>query len=264
MTKLDLQKELLEKVKLGVKPSDFKKKAKNINGEKDFNPNIFLNSPSRQENNTPASSPPVSPIIIPIDKKSQPNHRPESILPPPIVQEENQQIKQLQEQVNFHANTAQTHLTNLQATMAQLDSAELTIKDLTRENKSLRENISQLESQSKITGEIQPEIKTFFCSDCQQNQPQSELSRQFNNFSFCRTCSQKARRTAQEKPSSEPKPQLFTCVACEKEKTEMPNYMKVDISYKTHLIKGKEYPVCASCSIHVKEFNEADLITDEL
>jgi hypothetical protein len=28
------------------------------------------------------------------------------------------------------------------------------------------------------------------------------------------------------------------------------------MSYKPHLIKGKEYPVCSTCSPHIKEYNE--------
>jgi hypothetical protein len=51
-------------------------------------------------------------------------------------------------------------------------------------------------------------------------------------------------------------PQLFICVVCDQEKNEVPIYKKVDISYKTNLIKGKEYPVCSSCSTYVKEYNE--------
>src|SRR6266508_215531 len=100
MNKDDLQKELLEKVKPGIKPSDLKK-SKNTNGEKalgssNSSPLIF---PSHQTNSP--LTPPASPIIIPIDKKPQPKSSQESILPPPIVQGENKKIKQLQAQVNY-------------------------------------------------------------------------------------------------------------------------------------------------------------------
>src|SRR5688500_17855881 len=104
MNKTKLQQELLQKIKPGVKPSELKKN-KNTNGEKAFHHDILI-SPSHQLNNTPASSPPASPIIVPVDKKSQPK--------PPISAETAKQIKQLQEQVNFHANTANNYLTNLQ------------------------------------------------------------------------------------------------------------------------------------------------------
>jgi len=67
-----LQKELQEKVKLGVKPSDLKKRTISI------------------------PTPPDSPIIEPI-KKTKPKPKPEN----PLVQAENKKIKQLQAQVNF-------------------------------------------------------------------------------------------------------------------------------------------------------------------
>jgi hypothetical protein len=94
MNKLDLQQELLEKVKPGIKPSDLKK-LKNSNGEKDFgldNSQSFL---SHQENNTPASSPPASPVIVPVDKKTKPDLSFEYELA--LLTK----IQQLQEQVDF-------------------------------------------------------------------------------------------------------------------------------------------------------------------
>jgi hypothetical protein len=96
MTKPDFQKELLEKIKQGVKPSDLKK-SKNINGEKDFEPLSLpvdgsLFSPSHQENNTPASSPPASPVIVPVDKKNKQKQSPAK---------KDQIIQQLQGQVRF-------------------------------------------------------------------------------------------------------------------------------------------------------------------
>src|SRR2546429_5095810 len=100
MNKDNLQQELLEKVKQGIKPSDLKK-SKNTNGEKalgssNSSPLIF---PSHQTNSP--LTPPASPIIIPIDKKNSQKPGQEGILPPPIVQGENKKIKQLQAQVNY-------------------------------------------------------------------------------------------------------------------------------------------------------------------
>jgi len=100
MNKDQLQQDLLKNIKPGVKASDLKKKAKNINGEKAPYFDIII-SPSHQENNTPASSPPASPIIEPVDKKNQPKPSQESILPSPIDIELADQIKQLQQDVNY-------------------------------------------------------------------------------------------------------------------------------------------------------------------
>ena len=98
MNKDNLQQELLEKVKQGIKPSDLKK-SKNTNGEKalgssNSSPLIF---PSHQTNSP--LTPPDSPIIVPIDKKNSQKPGQEDILPPPIA--ESKKLNQLQTQVNY-------------------------------------------------------------------------------------------------------------------------------------------------------------------
>ena len=98
MNKDNLQQELLEKVKPGIKPSDLKK-SKNTNGEKalgssNSSPLIF---PSHQTNSP--LTPPDSPIIVPIDKKNSQKQGQEGILPPPIA--ESKKLNQLQAQVNY-------------------------------------------------------------------------------------------------------------------------------------------------------------------
>jgi transcription elongation factor Elf1 len=99
---------------------------------------------------------------------------------------------------------------------------------------------------------------TFTCSDCNQTKPSKELSRQFANHSFCRSCSVKARKAAEkEKSPPEPKPIQFTCHSCEKNQEGTQTKMKLDQTLQ-------EYPICSQCRPNVKEFNEADLITDEL
>ena len=98
MTKLALQQELKEKVKLGVKPSDLKKRTITI------------------------PTPPDSPIIEPI-KKTKPKPKPES----PLVQA-SKQIKQLAKDVDYWTATANNYLTNLQRTTAELDQAQEEIK----------------------------------------------------------------------------------------------------------------------------------------
>ena len=131
------------------------------------------------------------------------------------------------------------------------------VKVLLAENKHLKEKLAQLEKQVKPTTEPQPrEIKTFRCSDCQQEKSQGELSRAFNNFSFCLECSKKARQQAQQE-KSRPEPQDFTCHTCQQTKSEIPAKMKLDQTLQAYLI-------CSPCRPTLKEFNEADLITDEL
>jgi len=120
MTKLNLQKELLKKVKEGVKPSDLKK-SKNSSGEKGPNIPNSNSLPFHQTKHNQIPTPPDSPIITPIDKK--PKLKPAKIpLSPPSISIEDEgyvseeatnrdksplknpaqdKLKQLQEQVNF-------------------------------------------------------------------------------------------------------------------------------------------------------------------
>jgi len=142
------------------------------------------------------------------------------------------------------------------------------IKELQAENKAKDKTISDLQNQVKTTAHAndtnnKPEtkenpelIKTFTCSECNQARPQEQLSRVFGSFSFCLDCSKKARHQAQEQKT---KPQLqdFTCHLCNKPKTETPVKMKLDSTLQ-------EYLICLECKPRAKEFNEADLITDEL
>ena len=129
-----------------------------------------------------------------------------------------------------------------------LESKDKTIAELNKAIETLK-TPSLEPSESK-------EIKTFLCSECSQTKPQEELSRQFGKYSFCLECSKKARQTATQQ-KSKPQPQEFICHLCEKPKTEIPTLMKLDSTLT-------EYSVCQACRPTAKEFNEADLITDDL
>src|SRR4051794_30695238 len=96
MTKHDLQQELKEKVKAGVKPSHLKKLKR-----------------SKSVDDIVSSS-----VVTPLQKsKSQ--------LEIPITQPSpNQQITDLQEQVKFHAQTAQNYLQSLQTAQAKITELE--------------------------------------------------------------------------------------------------------------------------------------------
>src|ERR1043165_5873797 len=90
MSKTQLQKELLEKIKLGVKASDLKKqKIRPKSPEKD------LGYESEEEKPT---------------------------LP-------NKEIKELKKQVSFWSNTASTHLKNLQLATAKITNLEEQLKN---------------------------------------------------------------------------------------------------------------------------------------
>ena len=167
MNKDQLQRELKEKVKPGIKPSDLKK-AREKNSQTNFNHGILTPPPtpplkSSQEGILP------SPISI---KPEQATHRDES----PVKNQDQTLIKQLQEAVNYWSQTAQIHLTNLQRTTAELDNAEVEIKELKEMIKKLKQNPSEETGEKDIlpkkqtqTPPKEPKQYLFTCDICQQN-----------------------------------------------------------------------------------------------
>jgi hypothetical protein len=133
MTKPDFQKELKEKVKLGVKPSDLKK-LKRSKSEGDI---------------------PKTPTSVPV-KKSQSQSEIPLTQPSP-----EKTITQLQEQVKFHAETAANYLKSLQTSQAKVSELETQLKnnppsqllqDQLKEKQSQIESLrKQLESKPTLT-----------------------------------------------------------------------------------------------------------------
>lgn len=138
MTK-DFQKELLEKVKEGVKPSDLKKK---------------------------------KPVIIPQDEGYESDKSDKSVpVAPPLPNSLQNQITSLKKQLQLYKDFRESDL-KIKEDLKQ------TIEQLREENKLLEEKISRLEKASKNPAKIkeipQPELKEpkhylFTCSICDQN-----------------------------------------------------------------------------------------------
>jgi hypothetical protein len=264
MTK-DFQEELLEKVKPGMKPSDLKKDSKK-QPKKTISP-----SPIEISNEQPRK-----PVKKPLPNQDEGYSSDPTLTPTPSEDgysssEEEKPILTLNPTIskNQTKTPASVYVLDLEKQIRTLEKqlqlykdfkeADLRIKEnLKKENQALKKTISELKSKEKATGEPQPEpVKTFLCSDCNQTKPQPELSRVFGQFSFCLSCSKKARQQATKEKSPEPQPTEFTCHSCQQTKTELPNKMKLDETLQTYLI-------CSTCRPTFKEFNEADLITDEL
>src|SRR4051812_27063326 len=152
----------------------------------------------------------------------------------------------------------QNQITSLQKQLQlykDFRESDMKIKErLQQDNKLLKEKLAQQENPVETTAEPQPETKTFLCSNCQQTKPYHELSRKFGEFTFCLECSKQARKQAQQEKE---KPEEFICHSCEQTKTGLPVKMKLDQTLT-------EYLVCQQCRPTLKEFNEADLITDDL
>jgi len=119
--KSQLQKELLEKVKKGIKPSDLKKKKPNPL-DLPANP---TKEPKSKENLT--NNPPLSPYEDegyesdnPISRNNRNN---KNLVPKKTIQ-------QLEQERNFEAQKAQNYLEQITKLTAELDSANLEIKEL--------------------------------------------------------------------------------------------------------------------------------------
>src|SRR6266513_2840842 len=126
MTKKDFQEELQTKVKPGVKPSDLKKKLKR----------------SKSASDIPVSSTPNIPL-----QKSQ--SQLEITLNQPSSKE---QITNLQEQVKFHAETAQNYLQSLSTNQARVSDLEEKLKKNPPNvllNEQLKEKQQEFESLRK-------------------------------------------------------------------------------------------------------------------
>jgi len=238
MTKLDLQQELLEKVKLGTKPSDIKRQVKHSQIPKP------VNQDEGYESDKSGKSIPVAPPFKPdLSKSGQDNNL--SLPNQDLINQISSLKKQLQTYKDFK-----------EVDLKIKEKYKQEIKELQQENNRLSK-ITDLEKPAKNPTEINPEpIKTFLCSSCQQTKPTQQLSRVFGDCSFCLECSKKARKQAQQEKQPSPQEE-FTCHSCQQIKTELPNKMKLDSTLT-------EYLVCSPCRPNLKEFNEADLITDDL
>src|SRR4051812_9439380 len=103
--KENLQKELLEKVKPGTKPSDLRKLKR-----------------SKSDSDIPSPLNKGSGVLLP---KISPLQKSQSQLETPITTSSSKlTITQLQEQIKFHAETAQNYLKSLQIAQSKVSELE--------------------------------------------------------------------------------------------------------------------------------------------
>jgi hypothetical protein len=245
-----LRAELLAKVKEGVKPSDLKKQNQN-QAKRPISPSPM--SIDEGYSSDPQRTPTPSDDGYSSDGTIDGQHKDISIAPPLA----NQMIKELQAQIISLTRQIQTYKDFKEADLKIKEDYKKTISQLQAKNTELSKTITDLQNQSKDPVKVkeEPQPKTFHCSECNQQKPQSELSRAFNKFSFCLECSKQARLTAAQQ--KEPPVEEFICHLCHRGKKEVPTKMKLDETLQPYL-------VCQECRPHAKEFNEADLITDDL
>ncbi len=219
MNKDNLQQELLEKVKQGIKPSDLKKRKTSL----------YHSMP--EENNTPPASPPISPIIEPIGKSWNSGNNKKAPEP-----EKDQKFQALERKVNFWSQTAQTHLTNLQRATAELDQAEERIKELewVLKQKPTPETISQAAEQALM--EANQKIRELEAKNKQLKENITQLENQVKNTT----------ETKEIGTQTEPKPKhyLFTCDICEQNKKSQLHLAKVNgLGINPH----KQNKICDYC-----------------
>jgi len=291
MNKDQLQQELKEKIKEGIKPSDLKKK-------------------KTGENIGSTPTPPPPPPITNQEEKPSKNPSNSSVLPSPI----SIKIKKLEAEVKYWSKLADNYLKRMGQLEAELDNKdegyesedeepnkvkelekslqeanqkirdqEKTISDLDfllksgknseiikglqTQNKNLNKTIEELKKQVKSKGDNKEEKKIFTCSTCQKSFPQKLIrliDKEGNKT--CRDCvnnmlqeasKQSGEQIILRKKRTENQAQTFTCYNCQEVKNEVPNLLKLDSTLQDH-------PICAICKPTIKEFNEYDLITDEL
>src|ERR1043166_5027031 len=179
MTKLDLQKELLEKVKAGMKPSDLKR-------------------PSKNQVKNPSFTPPI------VQDEGYESDRSNKSIPkaPPLPNQDLlNQISSLKKQLQTYKDFKEADLKIKEDLKKSLLALNKDKEKYKQEIAECKKTIADLQNQAKTQEESKhepQEVKTFLCSSCQQTKLAAELSRAFNNFSFCLECSKKARLQAQE------------------------------------------------------------------
>jgi hypothetical protein len=169
-------------------------------------------------------------------------------LPNQTIKDLQSQITALQKQLQLYKDFRESDLKIKEQLKQELAAKDKTIETIKSQAKSIT-NTKQQSNEPQ-------ETKTFTCSECQQTKPETELSRIFGKFSFCLNCSKKARQTASQQ-KTKPQPVDFICHLCEQSKQEIPHQIKLDKTLT-------EYNICSTCKPTAKEFNEADLITDDL
>jgi len=254
MTKDQLQKELLKKLKLGIKPSDLKNQ---------------LGKNSLDEGYESETEQNQSPIKNPAKSK----------------------IKQLQSQVKFEANKAQAYLTELQSTLAELDQAQQEIaqlqkrlktkpetvsqvaeqalmeanqkirqliktnEDLQTKNQTLNKTITELKKPAKTSEETN--LTTFTCSSCTRefNIELLRLAKK-SGKKVCRHCTLAMLKRANQltgnhivlkiKQPIKPQP-TFTCQTCQQSQPGEPHQVHITNYQEQGILPQQLASICSSC-----------------
>ena len=254
MTKTDLQKELLEKVKGGIKPSDLKK------------PSKLPKSPSPISINEERSLSDFSKS----DDEGYFSEEEQKIPTPPILP--TKQIKELQNQVNFWSTTAQNHLKSLQLAQAKVSNLEEEVKELKNlktpksESELLIEKNKQIEiialeneKNKKKVKELEISLKSLKNKIELDKETISKLQEKVKEQHKTMEDLQKQSKS-KENDKQEPI-KTFFCDSCQLTKTGTYIKRKVDAPFESRL-HGRVCYLCSSCSPYVKELSEPNFDKD--
>jgi predicted RNase H-like nuclease (RuvC/YqgF family) len=250
MTNPELQKELKEKIKEGIKPSDLKKqKVKPKTNEDERSLSGFDKSDegyiSEEEE-----------IIIPTI---------------PTNKELQNQIASLQRQLQNYKDFKEADLRIKEKYKKEIErwkkaveksntlmaEKEKTIRELEAKITEQYKTIEGLKSEGENKEIIKQENKeTFNCYNCKNPRVISLLVLELPEGKLCQVCWKEFRRRTKENtkyPDMKPKEtiQTFTCHNCQETKKEKEYRVKLDSSLL-------EYSVCLACLPLVKEYNEKE------
>lgn len=254
--KTELQKELLEKIKLGTKPSDLKRSN---------NPSV---KPFKKQGQSPYKTEPDEGYISEEEQPTKPN----------------KQIQELQNQVKYWSQTAQTHLANLQQAQAKVSNLEesnnLLLRDLDKYREEAKE-LKKIKPHSELLTEKNKQIE-IIAKENEKNQQKAQkatelLNKQGESVRKAKEVIQSLERKIKEQyktieelknqskdkgKDKEETNKTFFCDSCQL--TKQGNYVKrkVDAPLEPRLHKRVCY-LCSTCSPYCKELSEVDFDKDD-
>src|SRR6185312_4955050 len=230
-TKDQLKQELLKKVKEGIKPSDLKNNKEGV--LHDFNlPPSNERSPSG------------------FDKPDE-GYESETVShQSPVKNPAKSKVKQLQAQVKFEANKAQSYLTELQSTLAELDQAQQEIQHLQSQPSQLSQETEQaiIEANQKIRQLIKTNEK-LQAKNSELNKSMAELKNPAKTKEKVKEQKETKEQTTQTEPT------FFYCDNCQQSKHGNYTIRRIDSPFEPRTHKKFCY-ICSDCRKYTKEYNE--------
>jgi hypothetical protein len=259
MNKNQLQKELLEKVKKGIKPSDLKKKKPN---PLDLSTNP-TKEPKSKENLT--NNPPLSPYEDEgyfsdnqsnksLNNKNNLNNNKNS-----LNKSELKKVQQLEQERNFEAKKAQNYLEQITKLTAELDSANLEIKGLkrikpTKTQTELEKALKEANQKIRVLEEEKKKQTQHLLEKHNPYQKRTELLEKQNKQLLEKISNLEKPTKNKQILKEEKKFYLFTCDVCQANKKSQLHRERINgLGFDPH----QYYKICDGC------LQKVDVITPQ-